>query len=141
MTRRLARAPRGQRALGSVPFGGWHRLTVIGALSTDGMIAAMSVAAPVNAALLRIYLDEVLVPERQRRKPDAILVMDNLRPHLATVIGKTLKRAHLGGIVNLTSAETHSHSFLSKSAAATLDRHRVKAAFQNNITRTRACRR
>ena len=96
MTRRFARAPRGQRALGKVPFGGWHRLTVIGALSTDGMIAAMSVEAPVNAALLGVYLDAVLVPELQRRKPDAVLVMDNLRPHLATAIGKTLERAHLG---------------------------------------------
>jgi transposase len=76
--------------------GGWHRLTVIGALSTEGMIAAMSVEAPVNAALLHVYLDEVLVPELQRRKPDAILVMDNLRPHRATAIAKTLKRAHLG---------------------------------------------
>jgi transposase len=96
MTRRFARAPRGQRALGSVPFGGWHRLTVIGALSTKGMIAAMSVEAPVNAALLRVYLDAVLVPELQRCKPDAILVMDNLRPHRATAIGKTLEQAHLG---------------------------------------------
>ena len=96
MTRRFARATRGRRALGAVPFGGWHRLTIIGALSTDGMIAAMSVEAPVNAALLRVYLDEVLVPELQRRKPDAVLVMDNLRPHRATAIGKTLERAHLG---------------------------------------------
>ena len=96
MTRRFARAPRGKRALGSVPFGGWHRLTIIGALSTDGMIAAMSVEAPVNAALLRIYLDEVLVPELQRHKPDAVLVMDNLRPHRSAAISKTLERAHLG---------------------------------------------
>jgi hypothetical protein len=95
MTRRFARAPRGQRALGSVPFGGWHRLTIIGALSTAGMIAARSVEAPLNAALLRVDLDKVLVPELQRQKPDAVLVMDNLRPHRATAITKTLERAHL----------------------------------------------
>jgi transposase len=95
MTRRFARAPRGQRARGSVPFGGWHCLTVIGALSTDGMIAAMSVEAPMNAALLGVYLDEVLVPELQRQKPDAVLVMDNLRPHHATAVAETLERAHL----------------------------------------------
>jgi transposase len=95
MTRRFARAPRGQRALGSVPFGGWHRLTIIGALSSEGMIAAMSVEASMNAALLRVYLDEVLVPELLRRKPDAVLVMDNLRPHHATAVAETLERAHL----------------------------------------------
>jgi hypothetical protein len=59
------------------------------------MIAAMSVEAPMNAALLRVYLDEVLVPELQRQKPDAVLVMDNLRPHHATAVAKTLERAHL----------------------------------------------
>jgi transposase len=96
MTRRFARAPRGQRALGSVPFGGWRRLTIIGALSTDGIVAAMSVDASMNAALFLIYLNKVLVPELQRRKPDAVLVMDNLRPHHATAVARTLKRAHLG---------------------------------------------
>ena len=96
MTRRFARAPRGRRALGSVPFGGWHRLTVIGALSSDGMLAAMSVEAPMNAALLLVYLDEVLVPELRRRKLDAVLVMDNLRPHHAMAVAETLERAHLG---------------------------------------------
>jgi transposase len=96
MTRRFARAPRGQRALGSVPFGGWRRLTVIGALSCEGMVAAMSVEASINAALFLVYLDEVLVPELRRRKPDAVLVMDNLRPHHATAVAETLARAHLG---------------------------------------------
>ena len=95
MTRRFARAPRGQRALGAVPFGGWHRLTIIGALSTDGVIAAMSVDAPMNTAVFLTYRDEVLVPELRRRKPDAVLVMDNLRPHHAAVVAETLEQAHL----------------------------------------------
>ena len=79
-----------------MPFGGWHRLTVIGALSSDGMLAAMSVEAPMNVALLLVYLDEVLVPELRRRKLDAVLVMDNLRPHHAMAVAETLERAHLG---------------------------------------------
>jgi transposase len=95
MTRRFARAPRGRRALGSVPFGGWRRLTVLRALSTEGIVAAMSVEAATSTALLRVYLDEVLVPALQRRKPDAVLVMDNLRPHHATAVAETLARARL----------------------------------------------
>ena len=96
MTRRFARASRGQRALGSVPFGSWRRLTIIGALSTEGIVAAMSVDAALNAALFQIYLDKLLVPELRRHKPDAVLVMDNLRPHHAKAVARTLARAHLG---------------------------------------------
>ncbi|WP_137104649.1 transposase [Azospirillum argentinense] len=43
MTPTQARAPRGQRALGSVPCGSWHRVTVLGALSAECMLAAMSI--------------------------------------------------------------------------------------------------
>ena len=51
MTRRYARAPRGERARGSAPCGHrhwrghWRRLSVLGALSREGMVAAMSIAA------------------------------------------------------------------------------------------------
>jgi hypothetical protein len=45
MTRRYARAPRNERARGSAPCGHWRRLTVLGALSGEGMVAAMSIEA------------------------------------------------------------------------------------------------
>ena len=40
MTRPYARAARGQRAVGKVPRGRWERLTVIGALALDGLVAS-----------------------------------------------------------------------------------------------------
>jgi hypothetical protein len=45
MTSLYTRAPRGERARGSAPCGHWRRLTVLGALSGEGMVAAMSIAA------------------------------------------------------------------------------------------------
>ena len=45
LTRAYGRAARGQRAIGKVPHGNWQRLTVIGALALDGVVAAMSIAA------------------------------------------------------------------------------------------------
>ena len=42
----------GERAHGSAP-GGWRRLTVLGALAGEGMIAAMSIAA---ATTTRVFL-------------------------------------------------------------------------------------
>ena len=81
MTPTHARAPRGQRALGSVPCGSWHRLTVLGALSADGMLAAMSIEASTSSAVFLAFVEPVLLPVLQRDKPGAIVVMDNLSAH------------------------------------------------------------
>jgi len=72
------RAPRGQRARGSVPAGRWKRLTVLGAMTTDGIVAAMSVEAATDTLVFTAYLDQVLLPKLHQVRPDAVLVMDNL---------------------------------------------------------------
>jgi transposase len=93
MARPHARAPRGQRAYGSVPLGSWQRLTVLGALSCEGLVATMSIEASTSTPVLMAYLEQVLVPALKRMKPNAILVMDNLRSHRAAVVGELLARA------------------------------------------------
>jgi transposase len=96
MTRTHARAPRGQRAYGSIPLGSWQRLTVIGALACEGLVATMSIEASTSTSVLLAYLEQVLVPKLQQVRPDAILVMDNLRPHHATEVRDLLDRAGIG---------------------------------------------
>ena len=96
MTHAYARAPKGQRARGAVPCGSWQRHTVLGALSTTGVVAAMSIAAATDTAVFLTYLDQVLVPELKRVKPDAVVVMDNLRPHKAGAVSQVLTAAGLG---------------------------------------------
>jgi transposase len=81
MARRYGWSPRGLRAPAKVPFGNWKRLSVLGAISLDGMVAAMSVEAATDSAVFATYLDEVLLPTLRQDKPDAVLVMDNLRAH------------------------------------------------------------
>ena len=54
---------------------------MLGAIGTDGMIAAMSVEAATDSAIFTTYLEQVLLPALRSRKPDAVLVMDNLRAH------------------------------------------------------------
>ena len=46
MTRAYGRAARGKRVPGKVPWGHWRRLTVIGALSVDGVVASMTPPRP-----------------------------------------------------------------------------------------------
>jgi transposase len=53
----------------------------LGAISLAGMVAAMSVDAATDGATFAAYLEPVLLPVLRERKPDAVLVMDNLRPH------------------------------------------------------------
>ena len=93
MARTHARAPRGQRAYGSVPLGSWQRLTVLGALACEGLVATMSIEASTSTPVLLGYLEQVLLPKLQRVKPNAILVMDNLRPHRASVVRELLEQA------------------------------------------------
>jgi transposase len=96
MARTHARAPRGQRAYGSIPLGSWQRLTVLGALASEGLVATMSIEAATSTPVLLAYLEQVLVPELQRVKPDAILMMDNLRPHRAIAVRELLEQAGIG---------------------------------------------
>ena len=81
MARRYGRSPRGQRAYAKVPFGHWKRLSVLSALGIEGVLATMSVEAATDGATFAAYLEQVLLPVLRERKPDAVLVMDNLRPH------------------------------------------------------------
>ena len=93
MARLWGRSLRGTRAYAQVPCGHWTRLTVLGALGTSGMMAAMSVDAATSGAVFAAYLDQVLLPELRRSKPDAVLVMDNLRAHKTEQVRDLLDRS------------------------------------------------
>lgn len=94
MTRRHARAPRGQRAIGRIPAGHWRRLTILGAIARDGMVGVMTVAAATSTAVFVAFIEGVLAPALQAR-PGAMLVMDNLAPHKAGAARAALRRAGL----------------------------------------------
>jgi transposase len=93
MARLRGRSPRGTRAYGTVPFGHWKRPTVLGALGIGGMLATMSVEAATSGAVFLAYLDQLLLPELRRTKPDAVLVLDNLRAHKTKAVRGLLDRS------------------------------------------------
>ena len=95
MTRAYARAPRGRRAPGEVPWGRWERVTVVGALALDGVVASMSVAAATGTAVFLAFVEQVLAPAL-RDRPGALVVMDNLAAHKAEAVRTALDRAGLG---------------------------------------------
>jgi len=93
MTRLYARAPRNERAPGSAPCGHWRRLTVLGALSGEGMVAAMSIEAATTTRVFLAFLRAVLVPELLRRHPNATVLMDNLPAHKPRAVETVLAEA------------------------------------------------
>jgi transposase len=78
MTRTHGRAERGQRVQATVPGGHWKMLTILGAMSAEGMVAAMTVEAATDAEVFLAFLDHVLCP---RLRIGHVVVMDNLSAH------------------------------------------------------------
>ncbi len=78
MTRRYGRAPRGQRVAEATPAGHWRTLTVLGALTVEGMLASMTIESPTDGEVFLAYLEQVLGP---RLQPGHVVVMDNLAAH------------------------------------------------------------
>lgn len=80
MTRRYARARDGARAVGAAPAGHWRRLTVLGALGLDGVVALMSVPRATDTEVFLAFLEQVLFPALKER-PHPIVVLDRLGSH------------------------------------------------------------
>lgn len=78
MTRRYGRAPRGERVREATPAGHWSTLTLLGAMSSQGVLATMTVESPTDGDVFLAYLDHVLCPQL---RPGQVVVMDNLAAH------------------------------------------------------------
>ena len=78
MTRRRARAPRGQRAIGHVPRNHGPNITLLAALTPQGIGPALSITGSVTGAAFTAYARRVLAPSLQ---PGQVVVLDNLSAH------------------------------------------------------------
>jgi len=78
LTPLYARAPRGQRAHGSVPRNRGKNTTLLASLSVEGIGASMLLEGATNTAAFEIYLEQILLPSLA---PGQIVVMDNLSAH------------------------------------------------------------
>ena len=78
MTRRRARAPRGERARGAVPRNRGPVTTLLAGLSLTGMAPAMTVEGGTDTAVFATYLERFLLPSLH---PGQIVVVDNVGAH------------------------------------------------------------
>src|SRR6266481_4149136 len=73
-----ARAPKGERAKGSVPRNRGKNTTLIASLSLEGMGAAMILEGSTNTTAFELYIEQILAPTSQAGQ---IVIMDNLQAH------------------------------------------------------------
>ena len=80
MTRSHGRAPKGQRCIGSAPFGDWQTTTFIAALRLHQLTAPMVVDGPMDGELFLAWVEQFLCPTL---RPGDIAILDNLSSHKA----------------------------------------------------------
>jgi len=90
MTRRYARAPRGVRVHETTPEGSWRILTILAAMSLDGIVASMTIEAATDTEIFLAYLDHVLCPAL---RPGQVVVMDNLSSHKVAGVRERIEAA------------------------------------------------
>jgi len=90
LTRLYARAPRGVRAVGSVPQNYGQNLTVLAALDRNGMRAALLLAGATDGDVFRVFVEHVLAPKLHRGD---IVVLDNLGAHKAAGVAEAIAAA------------------------------------------------
>jgi hypothetical protein len=78
MTRRYGWGPRSERVREAVPAGHWRTLTVLAALTTEGVLASMSIESPTDRDVFLAFVEQVLAPQLQ---PGHIVILDNLGAH------------------------------------------------------------
>src|SRR6266513_3346636 len=90
MTRRYGRAERGGRVCEGAPSGHWHTLTLLGAISLDGLVATMTIESPTDSDVFLTYVEQVLCP---RLRPGQVVVMDNLSAHKSPSVRERIEQA------------------------------------------------
>jgi transposase len=78
MTRRYGWGPRSERVREAVPAGHWRTLTVLAALTTEGVLASMSIESPTDGDVFVAFVEQVLAP---RLQPGQLVILDNLAAH------------------------------------------------------------
>jgi transposase len=89
-TRLRGRCSRSSRLKASVPNGHWKRLTILGAITINGVLCASSIDAATDADVFLTFINDVLVPHLS---PGMVVVMDNLSSHNVRGVDEAITQA------------------------------------------------
>ena len=93
MTRTHGRAPRGKRLYGTVPHNRGKNLTVVGAISAEGVLCHWALDGGLRGESFLAFAVEVLIPAL--RRGDTV-VMDNLSAHKTKAVRAAFAAAGIG---------------------------------------------
>jgi transposase len=88
MCRQYARSPKGERIHDTRPSKRKGNVTIIGALSISGIVAAMTINGSADGAVFLAYTTEILVPQL---RPGNVVVMDNINIHKVAGIKQAIE--------------------------------------------------
>jgi transposase len=74
----------------ATPQGRWQILTMLAALTTRGLEAPMTIAAPTDGDIFLAYLQQVLCP---RLRPGQVVILDNLSAHKVAGVREQIEAA------------------------------------------------
>jgi transposase len=90
MTRRYARAPRGERAVGRAPRNHGPNVTLFAALTPEGMGPALAMTGGADGEAFGRYVRELLVPSL---RPGQVVLLDQLNVHKGAAIRAAIEAA------------------------------------------------
>jgi transposase len=90
MTRLYARCLGGRRIYEATPGSHWKIMTILGAMSTRGMIATMTIEEATDTEIFLAYLEHVLCPQL---RPGDVVVMHNLSSHKVNGVRGSIEAA------------------------------------------------
>lgn len=90
LCRRYARAPRGVRAYGQVPRNHGHNVTLLAALTPDGIGPSMTITGAIDSAAFAAYVQTLLVPSLH---PGQVVILDNLSAHKSAAAREAIEAA------------------------------------------------
>lgn len=88
MTRLYARCIGGERVYDERPGNKGQNITLIGAMSDEGLIASMTFPCSLNTNSFLVFVEQILLPQLW---VGAIVTMDNLPVHYATITRNMIK--------------------------------------------------
>ena len=88
LTRLYARSPKGKRAYGAIPRNRRATITLLAALSLQGMGEALILEGSADSVAFEIYIEQILAPSLQAGQ---IVILDNLSTHTGEKVRQAIE--------------------------------------------------
>jgi len=90
MSRNWGWAEKGERVAEAIPAGHWRSFTLLGAITSSGLLATMTIEDATDGDIFQAFVEQVLCP---RLRPGQIVVMDNLSAHKIPTVRRSIEAA------------------------------------------------